>query len=116
MPRGTLSRLIMSRITTSRLEKLKAPAQPARQVRPRCLRMRGDGLPRRCAGGVEQVEIGLEVGEAQQRNAALARPQHLPGTAQAQVMARDLEAVVVLEDDFKPLARGLRERVLVEQD
>ena len=50
------------------------------------------------------------------RHAALARAEEFARTANPQVLPRDLEAVVVLVDHLQPLARRLRQRLLVEQD
>jgi hypothetical protein len=71
----------------------------------------GDG-----ACGLEQVRVASEVGEAQQRRPALARAEVLARAAQHEILVRDAETVRVLEDDAQARARGLRQRVLVEQD
>ena len=51
---------------------------------------------------LDQRDVALEVGEAQQRHARLARAEELARTADQEVLARDLEAVGVLEDDLEP--------------
>ena len=62
---------------------------PARQIRD------GDRASgrRQCARPVQQVGVGRQVGEAQQRRAGLARAQEFAGAADLQVAPRDLEAV-----------------------
>src|SRR5688572_13046587 len=68
------------------------------------------------ARDLDQVGVLLEVGEAQQRRATLARAEVFAGTAQQQVLARDLEAVVGFVYDLEAHARGFRQRLVVEQD
>src|SRR3970040_1365519 len=70
------------------------------------------GLARR----KDQVGVALEVGEAQQRHAALALAEVLAGTAQGEVALRDLEAVAAFVDHLEAAARGGPERRRVERD
>ena len=100
----------------SGLEQFFPPAQPALDVPVGSI---GEILQqplRRRARRVEQSGVGFEVGVAQQRHAALAAAEEFAGAAQAQVLAGDLEAVGVLEDDLQARARRLAERMGVEQD
>src|SRR5688572_5553360 len=99
----------------SRLQQFMAAAEPAGEVGARRGWLRAQELDGRAARRVEQIEVGVDVGETQHRDPALARAEELAGAAQPQVLARDLEAVAVLEDDLQPRPRGVGERVLVEQ-
>src|SRR6266508_2641517 len=47
---------------------------------------------------------------------AVSGPEKIAGAAQQEILARDLEAVGILEDHAQTLARGLAERILIEQD
>ena len=59
----------------------------------------------RLARGAHQRLVAFEVREAQQRSSALALAQHLARTAQQQVPARDLEAVLdILQDEVEETA------------
>src|SRR6516165_7088760 len=62
------------------------------------------------------MQVVLEIGETQQRHARLARAEKLPRTANVQIPARDLEAVVVLVDDLEPRLGRLRHWFLEQQD
>ncbi len=59
-------------------------------------------LLQQLVGGVarllDQRDVLLEIGEAQQRHARLPRAQEFAGAADDEVLPRDLEAVVVLVD------------------
>src|SRR4051812_19042562 len=83
---------------------------------PRGLRMLIEQALGRGARELEQVGVGDDVGEAQQRRPALARAEHLAGTAQLEVLARNGEPVGVLEDHAQPSAGALPERALEQQD
>ena len=56
------------------------------------------------------------IGEAQQRHARLARPQELARPPDAQILTRDLEAVVVLVDHLEARLCGFGHRFLEQQD
>src|SRR5579862_1764149 len=71
---------------------------------------------RRLARLARERLVLLQVGIAQQRRAALALAKILAGAAQLQVLARDLEAVAVFENDLEPRTRSIRERRGVQQD
>src|SRR5262249_35331802 len=78
----------------SRPDEVRASAQPPLEVR-----LGGSGLApeqifRDVARLFDQRDIALEVGEAQQRHAGLLGTEELAGTADREVLARDLEAVV----------------------
>src|SRR5690348_11373011 len=91
-------------------------AEPAIEVLRRGVRAVREELVGDAACGLQQVGIALEVGEAQQRRAALPGAEEFARAAQREVLARDLEAVVALVDDLQTLARHVRERLVVEQD
>ena len=57
-----------------------------------------------------------EIGEPEQRQARLARAQHLAGTAQPQILLGDAKAVLGLAHDGEPRLGGLAERRLVEEE
>src|SRR5690606_10483952 len=65
---------------------------------------------------LDQFGIAVEVGIAQQRHAALARTNELARAADLEVLARDREAVGVLEDDLEPRTPGLRPGLGGDQD
>src|SRR5512134_3416037 len=73
-------------------------------------------LGRRRACLLDQRSIALEVRESQQRCARLPGAEELARTAHHKVAPRDLESVAGLVDHLQPLARGLRKRLLVQQD
>ena len=87
---------------------------PSQRVDVRCGRSRMRG--RACAARAPRaqsssVDVGRQVGEAQQRRARLARAQELARAADLQVAARDLEAVARLGHRLQPrLARCRRQR------
>src|SRR6185295_1618607 len=63
----------------------------------------------------DQRHIALDVRETQKRNAGLARAEKLAGTANQQVLARDLETVRDLIDHLESLARRVGHRLLEQQ-
>ena len=63
----------------------------------------------------DQVGIHLQVGVAQQRHATLPGADKLAGAADMQVLAGDLEAVGVLENDLQPLAGDVAQRPGIDQ-
>ena len=69
-------------------------------------------MPGRC----HQIGVGLQVGIAQQRHAALAAADKLARTPQLQVLAGDLETVGMLENDLQTLACHRRQGLGIEQD
>ena len=68
------------------------------------------------ARAFQQIHIRVEVGETQQRNSALPRAQQLTWTAQTQVVVRDFEAILILENDLEAFARSLCQRILIQQN
>src|ERR1700756_5087208 len=63
----------------------------------------------------DQLFMGREIGKPQARQPALPCPQHLAGTAQAQILFGDAKPVLGLAQDLEaPLSDGA-ERRLVEQ-
>src|SRR5689334_12590526 len=68
-----------------------------------------DRLPR-------ELSVAFEIGEAQQRLAALALAEVFARPAQLQIALRDLEAVRALEDDLEPCTRRIGKRVAEKQD
>ncbi len=91
-------------------------AQPALEVLRDRRRAGADQLFGDSRAVSTRSRSSLEVGEAQQRHAALAGAEELAGPAQQQVLARDLEAVDGLVDDLQPRARRFRKRLVVEQE
>ena len=85
----------------ARMNSARAPSQRARcaSAASGCVASSHSAASR--AGSIS-VRVALEVGEAQQRHADLARAEELAGTADQQVLARDLEAVGVLVDHLEP--------------
>src|SRR5688572_28336224 len=65
--------------------------------------------------GLDEIPVPLEIGEAQERRAALPLAEELARTAQLQVLARDLEAVGALVDHLQPLPR-IALQLAVEKD
>src|SRR5436305_15071071 len=84
-----------------------APAEPALDVPARRIRRALEEAQRDRARVLDQAGITLEVGEAQERRAGLARAEELAGAADLQVAARDLEAVVGLEHRLQARLRRL---------
>ena len=64
---------------------------------------------------VDQIGIQFQIGIAQQRHAALPRPDEFARPSNLQVLAGDLEAVGVLENDLQPLAGDLPQRPSLDQ-
>src|SRR6185369_12944340 len=65
-------------------------------------------------GGDEHLVV-QRIGEAEQRRAGLSCAEELPRTADREVAASDLEAVVGLEHRLESRLRGVGERRAVEQ-
>src|SRR5882672_10208171 len=63
-----------------------------------------------------EVPIALEIGEAQQRLAALALAQVFARAAQLEIALRDLEAIRALEDHLQPGSRAVGQWLAIEQD
>src|SRR4051794_16120592 len=63
-----------------------------------------------------QLAIALQVGEAQQRLAALPLAQVFAGPPDLEVALRDDEAARVFEDHLEALARGLGQRLAVKEN
>src|SRR5882762_2871260 len=99
--------------TLSDFQKFLTASQPALEMALGAPGMITQQLRRDIARRFEKIDILFQIGEAQHRHAALARTQQLPRAAQAQIVARDLEAVGILVDDAQTLARIVRKRVLV---
>src|SRR4051812_30119466 len=76
--------------STSGLEVLGFSSQPAFRVAARQFRMAIEHQRRQFARPLQQVRVGHEVRETQQRRAGLARAQELAGPADFQVAPRDL--------------------------
>src|SRR5882672_817448 len=64
---------------------------------------------------LQEVFILIEVGKTKERRTALAGAEVFPRAAHEQVLARDGEAVGVLEDDLEPSPSGVAERALIEE-
>src|SRR5918911_586752 len=64
---------------------------------------------------LDQVAVTLDIGEAQERLAALPLAEVLTGPAQLEVAARNVEAVGAFVDHFQPRARRLGERLAIQQ-
>src|SRR5688572_31912524 len=104
----------MPRISCRRVS--DARTEPTLDMRARRLRIRVDQICGGAARRFDQLGVALEIGEAQQRQPALALSEVLPGSAQLEVAARDLEAVGRLVDDFEARARGRRKLAAIQQD
>ena len=79
--------------------------------------MRGTGIFRQqlvshIARLLDQRNVALEIGEAQQRHTGLPGAEKLAGTTNLQILSSDLESVAVLIDDLESLLRGVGERLL----
>src|SRR5205809_4961440 len=98
------------------MDQVFARAEPALDVGPRRGRMALEHLARRLHRLRDERAVALEVGEAQQRCAALPLAQILAGPAQLEIALRDLEAISAFIDDLQPVARGLRQRFAEKQD
>src|SRR5689334_22472898 len=101
---------------TSHTQVFLPRAQPALQMGLRAIGPALEQALCHIASAFEQIHVGLQIGEAQHRQSALLYSEQLARTADAQVVPRDLEAVVVLEDDPQALPCGRRERALVKQN
>jgi probable F420-dependent oxidoreductase len=66
-------------------------------------------------GDCDQLLVGRQVGEAEGRQPALARPQNLTGAAQTQILFGDAEAVLGLAQDTEALLCHRAEWRLVKQ-
>ena len=64
----------------------------------------------------DQPLVAGEIGEAQLRQPALPRAEHLAGAAQPQILLGDAEPVLGLAQDREPPPRDLAERRLVQQE
>src|SRR5436190_17859279 len=73
-------------------------------------------LLRRLDGPGDKLAVALEVGEAQQRLAALPLAEVLAGPAQLEIALRDLEAVGAFEDHLQSRSRRLGQRLAVQHD
>ena len=62
---------------------------------------------RLCPRQFNQIRVVFEIGIAQQRNTGLAATHEFAGTAQMQVLPRDLETVGLFEDDAQALGLAL---------
>src|SRR6266536_6145304 len=98
------------------LDEFLLAAEPALEVRTSGAGLAPEQLFRRGARRFDQPQVALEIGKAEQRNARLPRAEKLTGTADHEVLPRDLEAVVVLVDHLEPRLGRLRHRLLEEQD
>src|SRR5437762_13345602 len=76
-------------------------AQPALHMGARRGRVLLDQLSAGVLGSRDEVGVAFEIGEAQQRRAALALAQVLPRAAQLQVQMRDFEAVGSFINDLQ---------------
>src|SRR3954470_738740 len=104
----------LSKLIASRGHEVLPGAEPALHMARGRLGIVLQQLRRRRAGRLDQIDVALEVGEAQQRRAALALAEEFAGAALLQIVARDLEAVGVLVDDLQAGSRRLRS-ALVEK-
>src|SRR5258707_4487662 len=98
------------------MDQIFARAEPALDVGPRRGRMALEHLAGRLDRARDELAIALEIGEAQQRLAALPLAQILAGPAQFEIALRDLEAIRAFIDDLQPVAGGLRQRFAEKQD
>src|SRR5258708_2181888 len=92
------------------------PAEPALQVPLGRLGMLGEERFGDRARRFDQVGVLVEIGKAQERRPALSSAEILAGAAQQEIFARDDKAVRIFENHAQALARGLAERILIEQD
>src|SRR3954463_7269626 len=95
------------------LEVLGFSTQPAGRVPLGPFRMLVQHPRRERAGGLQQVRVQREIGEAQQWRAGLPRAQELTRPADLQVAASDLEPVPGLGHRLQPRARRLAEPALL---
>src|SRR5258706_9610058 len=100
----------------SGLRQLRPRSEPARNMVAPPLRVARDQLGRGLLRRRDELRVALEVGEAEQRIAALALAQDFAGPAQLEVAVRDLESVARFVDHLEARARRLGERAAVEQD
>src|SRR5688500_12713430 len=98
------------------MRQLLARAQPARDMATGRRGIRRHQREGGCLRLGHEVAVEVEVGEAQQRVAALALAEQVALAAQPQVELRDLEAVGVLEDRLQALAGAAGKLVAEEQD
>ena len=61
---------------------------------------------------LDQCNVALEIGEAQQRHTGLTCAEKLARTTNLQILPSDLESVAVLIDDLEPLLCGVGEWLL----
>src|SRR5574341_1600218 len=94
----------------SRLKQLLSRTEPPLHVRARRCRILVDQLCRRPPGRFDQVEVALEIREAQKRLAALALAEEFAGAAQLEIEPGDLEAVGIFVNRLEAGARSVRKR------
>src|SRR3954447_4463327 len=98
------------------VDQVLAAAEPALDVRARCGGMAPEHLLRRLDGPRDKLAVALEVGEAQQRLAALPLTEVLARPAQLEIPLRDFEAVCAFEDHLQSRSRRLGQRLAIQQD
>src|SRR5205807_1164020 len=67
-------------------------------------------------GDPDQLLVLREIGEAEDRETALPRAEHLAAAAQPQILLGDAEPVLGLAQDLETLAGDLAERLLIEEE
>src|SRR3954466_15248142 len=98
------------------MDQLPFRAQPTLDVGSRRGRVGLDQLRGSTACRLDQRAVAAEVGEAEQRVAALPLADVFARAAQLEVVTRDLESIAVLVDHLEPRARGMRKACAEEQD
>src|SRR5687767_11503467 len=98
------------------MRQLLARAKPARDVASRRRAIRLHQPERSCLRLGHEAAVEIEIGEAQQRVAALALAEQVALAAQLQIELGELEAVRVLEDRLQALAGVVGKPVPEQQD
>src|SRR5690349_11694141 len=97
------------------LDELLLPAEPALEMGLGGRGLAAEDLVRGRARRLDQTDVALRIGEAQQRHARLTRAQEFAGPADQQILPGDLEPVVCAVDHLQTRLRGFRHRLLEEQ-
>src|SRR6185369_679000 len=97
------------------MDQLPLRAQPALDMGPRRRRVGLDQLGGRAARRLDERAVAAEIGEAEQRVAALALAEVFAGAPQLEVVPRDLEPVAVLADHLQARARRIRQALPEEE-
>src|SRR6266849_3501347 len=103
-----LDRLVAAKKVEERAQRLPALAFE--------LRVAFEHQARVVMGDRDQLLVDREIGEAQARQPALPRPQHLAGAAQPQILLGDAKPVLGFAQDLEtPLGDGTERRLVEEQ-